>query len=227
MIAFEEQFGVERANGCLVAFSLPEFRPDADVTKVEGLSPREKAFVDTLEPRRAISFVGGRLALRAVLTRLGAPTYESLPNPRGAPIVPRGYRASISHKDDIAVAYACVDRGMAVGIDVEVSEPDRSRIARKVLTEDELEAISEMTGSTRWHAILRRFSLKEAVYKAIDPFVERYVGFQEVAVNPTNEADIQVDLRLRTNESLDVRCEQFQRADYILSLAKARISPPA
>ena len=77
---------------------------------------------ETLEPRRAISFVGGRLALRAALTRLGAPTYESLPNPRGAPIVPSGYRASISHKDEVAVAYACPDIGYTVGVDVEVAE---------------------------------------------------------------------------------------------------------
>ncbi len=34
----------------------------------------------------------------------------------------------------------------------------------------------------RWRAVVTRFSIKEAMYKAVDPFVRRYVGFKEAEV---------------------------------------------
>ena len=41
-----------------------------------------------------------------------------------------------------------------------------------------------MIGSpeARWRAVVMRFSIKESMYKAVDPFVQRYVGFHEAEV---------------------------------------------
>ena len=225
-MSFEELFSVEREDGWLVAFSLPEVHSDVTWGEDCDLSSEEKTFASSLERRRAISFVGGRLALRVALTKLGAPLYDSLPNPRGAPNVPAGYRASISHKDEVAIAYAEVDSGWYVGVDLEVSTPDRSRIARKVLTDDELRVVDTLQGAERWKAILRRFSIKEAVYKAIDPMVQRYVGFKEVAVTFDEGSHVFIDLRLKTLESVEVRCEQFERDDLIISTVGARLTRP-
>ena len=57
----------------------------------------------------------------------------------GAPILPQGIQASISHKQDIAVCVAKTgDRSLGqIGIDVEVSQPRPVDIASRVLTENE------------------------------------------------------------------------------------------
>jgi 4'-phosphopantetheinyl transferase EntD len=40
------------------------------------------------------------------------------------------------------------------------------------------------------------FSAKEAIYKAIDPFVRRYVGFQEVELSSPTGPDVSARLDL-------------------------------
>ena len=225
-MSFQELFSVEIPNGVLVAYELPGFRPDFMLGDAIGLLPDEIAFCSGLDARRKISFAGGRLALRSALTILGLEPVSSLPNPRGAPIVPSGYRGSISHKDEVALAGATVDSGWTLGVDLEVYQPERSRIASKVLTDDELGDIEEMIGTDRWNAILQRFSLKEAIYKAIDPIVERYVSFKEVSVTLSG-TDVAVDLRLKSPESIEIECEQFERKGLLISVARARLSPRA
>jgi len=39
----------------------------------------------------------------------------------------------------------------------------------------------------RGRAVTLRFALKEAVYKAIDPIVQRYVGFTEVELDVSDD----------------------------------------
>ena len=57
-------------------------------------------------------------------------------------------------------------------------------IAEHVLVPEELEAIRDLPDDRKWIALLVRFSVKEAVYKALDPYVHRYVGFHEAIVRP-------------------------------------------
>ena len=40
------------------------------------------------------------------------------------------------------------------------------------------------------------FAIKEAIYKAIDPTVERYVHFTEVALHFREAGEVEVELRL-------------------------------
>lgn len=225
-MSFGEMFCIQRDSGWLVAVALPELGADFGLESLGELTSEEVAYAQTLEARRAGQFVGGRLALRSALGKLNAPKTPSLPNPRGAPIVPAGYRGSITHKDDVAVAYACLDTGWHVGVDVEVPLPERTRIASRVLTTDELEAIDGLEPTDRWLATLTRFSLKEAIYKAIDPLVKRYVGFKEVALTPEQSGAVSVHMRLKTPENLEIYCELDQQQGLIISLAKARFSHP-
>jgi 4'-phosphopantetheinyl transferase EntD len=96
-----------------------------------------------------------------------------LPDDRGAPVLPAGWVGSISHKGELAAAVVTRNTGARVGIDLERAAPPRQAIERRVLGERERAAI---TGA---HITLA-FAIKEAIYKAIDPFVRRYVGFTEV-----------------------------------------------
>jgi 4'-phosphopantetheinyl transferase EntD len=129
--------------------------------------------------------VAGRLALRAALEDLGLGGAPLLATDRGAPLVPEGALGSISHKRTLAVAVAAPRTpGLQLGVDLEEDAPLRFDISRRVLTTRELDELAQLTPPARDRAVLLRLSAKEAIYKALDPFVRRYVSFQEAEVFP-------------------------------------------
>jgi len=172
--------------GTCVAVSLPagdDFAPPA------ALHPDEAAFVHASPAARRATFMGGRVAMRAALVAQGADAAETgvpiLSTPRGAPAMPPGFVGSISHKRELAVAIvarAAPTPLATIGIDVEVARPLRSDIAPRVLTPAERAALAGLDGAARDAAILFRFAAKEAIYKALDPRVQRLVSFQEAEI---------------------------------------------
>ena len=127
-----------------------------------------------VEPAGSPTFAAGR---RALCEALGE-TCEIGKSDRGAPIVPSGH-GSIAHKASadrvVAVAIAA---SHLVGIDVERALPPRQPIETRILTPGELARL----GTDRREVALV-FAIKEAIYKAIDPVVRRYVAFTEVEVD--------------------------------------------
>jgi phosphopantetheine--protein transferase-like protein len=85
-------------------------------------------------------------------------------------------------------------------VDVETDVERKHDIARRVLTDAERDAIVGLDDRARARAITVRFSAKEAIYKALDPFVRRYVAFDEVAVSPLPGGDARVVATLRAGE---------------------------
>lgn len=127
-----------------------------------------------VEPAEASTFAAGR---RALCEALGE-TVEIGKSDRGAPLVPRGH-GSIAHKagpDRVVAAAIAADH--LVGIDIERALPPRQAIERRILTPGEQAAL----GDDRRRVSLV-FAIKEAIYKAVDPVVRRYVGFTEVEVD--------------------------------------------
>jgi 4'-phosphopantetheinyl transferase EntD len=148
-----------------------------------ALLEEERAIAATMGPRRVTSFVGGRIALRRALELTGAPGSAVAVTPRGAPALPPAVTGSLSHKDDVVIALAAARAGGEhVGVDLEVDEPLRVDISRRVLRPEEIERAPAGGDRDRW--VRTVFALKEAIYKAIDPVVQRYVAFDEVAVDP-------------------------------------------
>ena len=134
------------------------------------------------EARRR-TWMGGRAALREALARAGAPSDGPLPaTRRGAPALPPGWVGSVSHKNRVAVAIVSPDRGEQLGVDIEELGPPRLHLATRLLTPAEQNELHALPEEARWFELLLRFSAKEALYKAIDPYVQRYVGFGEVAI---------------------------------------------
>jgi len=136
---------------------------------------------------------------------------------RGAPVVPAGFAGSISHKemwppgdrigdgeDDggMVVAAALVSRETVarVGVDVEADRSLSRDVASRVLATDEAAEVASMDPETYRREVALRFSAKEALYKAIDPFVRRYVGFKEVAVASRPDGTVDVHWRLALGE---------------------------
>jgi len=173
-----------------VATDGPSLAPSVDLPlALATLHPAERALASAMAPARQRDWVAGRAALRAALRRL-SPELDAdaiHANDRGAPQLPPGWVGSISHKRGLAVALAAPDRGWAIGVDVELDAPPRSDISRRVLTPAELDQIAPLPPDERSRMIMLHFALKEAVYKAIDPYLRRYVGFLEVAVAPATD----------------------------------------
>ncbi len=158
---------------------------DLPIVRCDGfaeLHPDERAWSARHAPRRVREFVAGRTALRAALKAAGwSGDGPLLPSEQGRPELPPGFTGSITHKDGqaLAIARALHDR-RTLGIDSEVIGPrERLAIARKVLTVDELRRWEQ---APSWPTLLQRFSLKEAIYKALHPHVPRYIGFDEAEI---------------------------------------------
>ncbi len=154
---------------------------ELDAIDAAALHPDERATAAALPAIRAREHLGGRAALRQALAQLAATCEIAIgADDRGAPILPAGWIGSVSHKGTLAAAIVAPADGSArVGIDLERRGPLRAEIARRIMTATELVTLPT-DPTARTAAVLLHFSIKEAIYKAIDPFVRRYVGFQEV-----------------------------------------------
>jgi enterobactin synthetase component D len=185
-VSFAVLFRRELAAGTCVGVSLPQ---SDGFALPPGVHPDEAALVHASAPARRATFVGGRVAMRAAIAALGAGADETgrpiLPTPRGAPAVPPGFVASVSHKREIAVAIAAraeLTPRTTIGIDVEIPRSLRTDIAPRVLTLAERSEIAGLDPRARDAEVLFRFAAKEAIYKALDPWVRRLVSFQEAEI---------------------------------------------
>jgi enterobactin synthetase component D len=170
---------------------------------VEGdgtLLPQERAFAANLGEVRRRTWVGGRVAMRLALDRIGLNAPPILSDDRGAPLLPSGIAGSISHKDDLAIALVAPEGSARIGVDVEKDTPRQLDISRKVLRDEELVELAKLPEAARGGEVLLRFSAKEALYKALDPFVKRYVAFHEVAVTPLPSGTAEVSMALARGE---------------------------
>lgn len=205
-------FALELAHGQAVAVAIV----DAEV----GL-PEEEALARQFGPARAREFLAGRRALRAALAALGGDGGAAIGRgPRGAPILPPGWVGSVSHKRDLAAGLAAPDRGWTIGLDLEARAPRPIDIARRVLTEAEAAAVAALDDDARRRLVVRAFAIKEAVYKAIDPHLGRYVGFHEVALRDPRAGE--VDLVVPDGWGLEVEARCQAHGDHWLATARAR-----
>lgn len=187
-------------HGIVAAFHIPNDPAPVPDHVLEQLHHQEAEYARSLRKYRQVSFVGGRLALRTACQQVGIQAGAMLPDDRGAPSMPEGLIGSVSHKRTLAIAMISRDHGDSLGVDLEDYGPPRLGIANSVLTEGELSKIADLEDDRRWLAILLRFSLKESVYKALDPYVRRYVGFKEAIVDPDTDGRAKIELDLSGKE---------------------------
>lgn len=148
----------------------------------------------------------GRAALREALAM---PAADIPSDDRGAPVMPAGWLGSISHKRGIAAALVARDDGSGarIGVDLEHAVAPRQPIERRILSPREPFADRR--------EVSLYFAVKEAIYKAIDPFLRRYVGFLEVEVSLAER---------RVTTALPVTIDIWWReyAEYWLATARAK-----
>ncbi len=187
---FETAFVDDTVHGLLVAVRLDDA---ADDDGLAHLHEDERALAATWALKRRRTWAGGRIALRRALALRGfdddVVRGVVTKDDRGAPVLPRGALGSISHKDELAVALVDTAGAGRVGVDVEPLARRSVDVARHVLTPREIAELAGLDEDARARATTVRFSAKEALYKALDPYVRRYVGFQEVEARPDASFD--------------------------------------
>lgn len=220
---FPTAFTLSAEHGELHAVHLPQLHAEPASPEVleswrKLLSPGERALAEPYGWRRLRTFVGGRVALRELLHDDSA---EILQTERGAPAVSQSVRASISHKDALAIALCSRWTKGAVGVDLEIDQPLSSDISRHTLTDPEQRALRMLSDEQRAREVRLRFSLKEALYKALDPFVQRYVGFHEVETWPQGSGSARALLALKEREGpFGVELRWMRREGLIVTTAR-------
>ena len=136
-----------------------------------------------------------------------------LADAHGAPNLPQHVHGSISHKDNLGVGVAIIDSSGRVGCDIErCTNSNAAMLAKRVLTDNERKSLgpivdtdnnSEVMMSCDVQSIeediMLRFSFKEAVFKAIHPYLARQVDFDEVEVYPKAGGKAEVFFKFRKN----------------------------
>ena len=194
---------IELPHGTCVLVELADLDAAA-----RALSAEEQAHAATLGAIRRREFVAGRTAMRLAL----GSGVAILGDARGAPILPAGFVGSISHKGALAAALVAPAGVGPIGIDIELAAAPRQDIARRILTEREAVALPD-----RGRAVTLRFAIKEAIYKAIDRYLQRYVGFTEVELDVADDGSVRVTSALR----LAIEATWREHAGHWLATARA------
>lgn len=196
---FSTAFVTAVPHGIAAGVHLPPGPEPVPTEVLARLHPDERKHALTLGGYRQVQFVGGRLALGEVFPELGLRRAGVLTNEHGAPELPAGVTGSVTHKSDLAIAMLARG-GPGLGIDLEDTDRDRPGVAARVLRPEELAAVEGLAPERQWRDTAIRFSLKEAVYKALHPFLLRYIGFQEVAVWPSPDGVDRIEPHLAPGE---------------------------
>ena len=219
-MAVEVAFDLELVHGRCVGVAIP-VGPELEALAEGALEAEERSCADGWAPPRRRTWIAGRAALRGALARVGLHAPAVLADDRGAPSLPAGIAGSVSHKERLAVALVAREDTARIGVDLELDVAPRVDIARKVLRPEELAELSALPQAARTAQLLLRFSAKEAIYKALDPFVRRYVAFHEVSVRPHDDGGATVGVHLAGGEGpfrIDVRW--LRRDDVLLTTAR-------
>ncbi len=172
---------LDGAVAVAVRVPAPDAIPPLDAWPID---PAERDHAAGFGRRRQNTWIAGRLALRTACRALGVEPGPILPDDRRAPRLPATVSASLTHTDRWALAWAAPADGRTRGIDLEDPTRGGLHLQKMLLTEAEAADLATRPAARQQSELIRRFALKEAVYKAIDPRYRRYVDFKEVALWP-------------------------------------------
>ena len=202
--------------GTLAAVHLPEGTEPVPDDVLAALLPEEQLHARSLKGRRQIEFAGGRLAFR-----LAGGGGALLPDARGQPVALSSHSASVTHKTDLALALVGEASLGTVGVDLEGGGREPLNIAPRVLRADELDELHELPTEARWARLVRCFALKEATYKAIHPYLRRYVSFHEARVRVL-PASVELFLVDESGPKLELEAVVEELGSRVLAMVRAR-----
>lgn len=192
----------------------------------ESLDPLERAYANSFASQhRRREWVGGRVCLAAALATISSERRAILVAASGAPLLPPGRSGSISHKGPFIVALSAATSG-GVGVDLERVESRDTGLQRKVLTSAERERLPHNDEDAA-QAVVVHFSVKEAVYKALDPTDQQHLEFDDIETTfptVTPRLWLPVDVRL-PGRPLLVRAALLCDGEWIIATAMREPTP--
>ena len=161
-----------REGVCLLAGEVADY--------ADELYPEELVAVASAVAKRQREFATGRYLARKAMEQLGIARGPVVRDEDRRPIWPADCLGSISHTNVFALAAVAREQACkGVGVDLEEGDRVVTQLHDKLFTAWERSAYPQ--GDPRWPGLL--FSAKEAGYKAVNPVVGRFIGFQEVEVD--------------------------------------------
>lgn len=182
--------------GLLAGVSMPAELAPVPAEVLDRLHPAERAYAEGLRGFHQVQWVGGRLAAAVAVRMLGRRPEPVMADDRGGPCCAGGVTLSITHKRNLAMALAARPELGCIGVDLEDLHPPRLLVAPRVLTAAELRTVEALPQEYQWTAVVTRFAVKEAIYKALAPRLRRYIGFEEAEVTPDPSGAAEVRLHL-------------------------------
>ncbi|MCF2902077.1 4'-phosphopantetheinyl transferase superfamily protein [Pseudoalteromonas sp. OFAV1] len=131
-------------------------------------------------PDRQAEFLAGRICAKKCLNIKSELANQVLIGINREPIWPNGVFGSISHSGDLAVSV--VNNDFSVGIDIEsiIDKKVSTDIQDIVSTKDEVELFKDTLSED--HSISIIFSMKEAIYKCLYPYVKKFFDFKDASI---------------------------------------------
>ncbi|MEN9797517.1 MAG: hypothetical protein RL653_1213 [Pseudomonadota bacterium] len=157
------------------------------------------------------------------LAALGAPPGPIPRGVRGAPVAPPRFRCSISHAPSLAAGLAAPDEGWEIGVDLEPWQPVSPLLASVLLSSRERAAHDALVGEEAAGDLLLRLAIKEALYKALDPWLGRFVAPAEVSLQLSTGGSGLAELEpARGERAFELEYAWQWLAGHVLATARAR-----
>ena len=145
------------------------------------LLPAEAAAVAKAVDNRRREFTTVRHCARLAMAKLGVPYVPLVPGERGAPSWPATVVGSMTHCAGYrAAVVAHATELRSVGVDAEPHGPLPEGVLDVVSLPDERRHLAGLPPDVHWDRLL--FSAKESVYKSWFPLTQRWLGFEEAAL---------------------------------------------
>lgn len=146
-----------------------------------SLSAAESRLIANAHQPRIESFSTGRRCAHGALQHIGMDTVELLQQSDGSVLWPGSCTGSISHCMDLAIALVTSDpQVMSVGVDIERTAPFNRDVLKLVSSADEQRWLSR-DNTLEWVATAL-FSIKESVFKCLNPVTSLWIDFDSVSV---------------------------------------------
>lgn len=176
--------------------------------------------------KRQTEFLAGRLCAHEALRRVtGAPCIPAVNEDR-SPNWPAGVVGSITHGAGwAATVVARREQWRGLGLDVEKQIPTTraDRLVAEILTPRELEGYAALDETQRALRVTLTFSIKESLFKALYPLVNKRFYFQEAELihhDSSGYARLRLlnDLSEQWTTGAELEGQFAQFDDYLLSL---------
>ncbi len=144
-------------------------------------------------PKRQAEFIAGRTLANVALGKLGFPQTHIPIGKHRSPVWPIGAIGSISHNASFAVACAKFKGNKsAIGIDIETlfTEPQAIEVQALICHKEDFKWFNNSSLSYM-ELMTLIFSVKESLFKAVYPYVQMYLEFQDAKL---------VDLNIETSK---------------------------